>query len=334
MRKRELLIIFITIISILITWLLLLQLILNNLSDYLSKSEPIKANVLVVEGWLPDYALEMAYKEFQKTGYEYIITTGMKSYTDYYKLSKNGYLIIYPGDKLSDMNKTDRHIIEIDAASELGGSNSAHFNVFVNDSLIADFYADKHKRRYPVSWNGSLTEIDSFMVQFTNDKAGEFGDRNLFIKQVVVDNKTEIPYQYNSEYDIGELDGKRRIINKFNSYAEFARRTLLSMDIDSSRIISIPYKRVKTKRTLNSALAFREWFDTTKIEVKGINIVSEGAHARRTWMTYNKVLDEKLDIGIISLPDYEYRYSRKDRVLKTFREAIGIVYYWVILLPY
>ena len=87
------------------------------------------------------------------------------------------------------------------------------------------------------------------------------------------------------------------------SNAEFAKNRLLSMGIDSSLLIAIPGNKVKINRTLTSALAFRDWLKSTNIDIKGINIISMGTHARRTWMTYNKILNEKYKIGIISLPD-------------------------------
>ena len=332
-KKRSLILIFIF-ITILSIGYLFLKPAFNYLSGYLSKSDQVKANILIVEGWLPDYALEMAYKEFQKDGYEYIITIGVKSSTDYYMLSENGYLIFYTKDKLTSICKGNNHIIEIDAFSKLGGEHSAHFNLFVNDSLISDFYADKHKGSYTSKWEGSLSKIDSIMVQFTNDGVGDFGQRKLFVKAIVIDHKVTILYLNNTAYDIGALDRNRRIINNFNSNAELARNKLLSMGIDSSQIIATSGKRVRINRTLTSALAFRDWLKTTNIDIKGINIISMGTHARRTWMTYNKILNEKYVIGIISLPDYDYNHSRINRFLETIRQTLGIIYYWFILIPY
>jgi hypothetical protein len=106
------------------------------------------------------------------------------------------------------------------------------------------------------------------------------------------------------------------------------------MGIPSSRIISIPCTRVKINRTLTSALAFSDWLQTTNIDIKGINIISMGTHARRTWMTYNKILNEKYAIGIISLPESGNNQSRKRRLLKTLRETAALIYYWFILIPY
>lgn len=307
--------------------------IINPLSNYLSKTTRVNANILLVEGWLPSYAIEMAYDEFKKNGYERIITTGIKI-SGYYQVSMNGYLIFYTYDRFKGIDNNGDHTIEIDAYSELEEKNCAHFNVFINDSMVADFFADKKKRKYEIIWKGKLAKIDSVMVQFDNDRVNEEGDRNLYVREIVFDNKTHIPYQNNSEYDIGELDGKRRVNNNFTSHAELARNSLLSMGLDSSFVLAIPGKRVKINRTLSSALAFRDWLKTAKIEVKGINIVTIGTHARRTWMTYNKILDGNYKIGIISLPDYKNLRSKKYKVLKTLRETLGLVYYWFILIPY
>jgi hypothetical protein len=276
----------------------------------------------------------MAFEEFQKNGYEYIITTGLKSSSDYYELSVNGYLIFHPKIKKSSSIEVSQHIIEVYAYGSLNGEYSAHFNLFVNHSLIADFLADKHKRRYSATWKGSLSEIDSIMVQFTNDKVDEYGDINLFIKEVLIDHNIIIPYLNNSEFYNSNLDGNSRIVNNFNSVAELARNWLLSKGIDSSSIIAVPGERVIINRTLTSALAFRAWLRTTNIDIKGINIISLGTHARRTWMTFNKILDEKYDIGIISIPEPIYRHSRERKVFKTIRETLGIIYYWFILIPY
>jgi hypothetical protein len=325
-------------IAILISVLLLgykaLKPTINYLSSYLSNTERVNANVLIVEGWLPDYALELAYEEFQRKGYEIIITSGLKFISDYYVLSENGYLIFHPKIKDSLSNEVSQHIIEINAFSSLNRPYSAHFNLFVNDSLIEDFFTNKRKKNYISTWRGSLTNIDSIMIQFTNDRVDDNGDLNLFVKEIIIDHKTRIQYQNNSEYNIGVLNGERRIINNFNSYAELARNKLLSMGIDSSIIFAVPGQGVRINRTMISAFALRDWLKTTNINIKGINIVSIGMHARRTLMTYNKVLNEKYKIGIVSLPDIETNNSLRNKVLKTIRETLEILYYRIILIYY
>jgi len=329
-RKKILVAIIVTIIVLGTIFLLPIT---NSITSYLSKTKKVDANLLIVEGWLPPYAIEMANDEFQKNGYDLVITTGLKI-SGYYLVSMNGYLIFNTHDRFKGIDKTGDHTIEIDAYSEMGDKNCAHFNAFVNDSMVADFLTDKKKRKYEITWKGKLAKIDSVMIQFDNDRFFENDDRNLYVKEIIIDHNIHISYQNNSEYDIGALDGKNRINNNFSSFSELARNKLLLMGLDSSSVLAVPGKRVKINRTLTSALAFRDWLKTTDIDIKGINIISMGTHSRRTWMTYNKILNERYKIGIISLPDYRMSHSRKKRILKTLRETAEIVYYWFILIPY
>jgi hypothetical protein len=329
--KRKVLITVVIFLFILVT--VSLSPLLNSLSTRLSITKRVKANILLVEGWLPPYAIEMAYKEFKNNGYSEIITTGLNS-PDYYMVYTNGFLKFYPGKNLSAGNEFQDHIIEVDAYSQLSGENSSKFNFFINDSLIAGFTAEKRKRKFSINWYGKLTGIDSVMIQFINDEVGSFGDRNLFVKEIIIDKEIEVPYKNNSVFEISNLNGEKRIINNFTSYAQLARTRLMFLGIDSSLITAIPGKRVKTNRTLTSALAFRDWLSNSSTEVNGINIITTGTHARRTWMTYNRILNANYKIGVISLQDNNERYSRKYKVYKTLRESVALIYYWVILIPY
>lgn len=60
-----------------------------NLHNFLAVSQPVKeAEILVVEGWLPDYAIKEAIGEFNSGKYQMVITTGLP-------LSKGYYLAEY-----------------------------------------------------------------------------------------------------------------------------------------------------------------------------------------------------------------------------------------------
>jgi hypothetical protein len=47
-----------------------------NARRFLAINEPVETKVLVVEGWVPDYALLEGWKEFQKGHYEQLFTVG------------------------------------------------------------------------------------------------------------------------------------------------------------------------------------------------------------------------------------------------------------------
>lgn len=43
---------------------------------FLAETRPVNADILVVEGWLPDYALQDAMEEFESQDYRLLVTTG------------------------------------------------------------------------------------------------------------------------------------------------------------------------------------------------------------------------------------------------------------------
>ena len=66
-------------------------LILTNIHPFLAVNAPIKADILVVEGWLPDYAIESAIAEFKKGEYRQLITTGVPLSKGYYLAEYKNY---------------------------------------------------------------------------------------------------------------------------------------------------------------------------------------------------------------------------------------------------
>lgn len=301
---------------------------LLRISAFLSKYEKVDADVLIIEGWLSYNDLEYAVSEFSNGKYEYIFTTGLKSTREYYNVNTDGFLIFYTGGKSLQPVKN----VAVRASSELEGEHAAHFKIWINDRVVAGYHADKRRRLYSAPWNGS--PVDSVMIEFDNDVMGDFGDRNLFVKEIILNDDVRIPFLNNTVYDISKLDNKNRIINNMTSNSELTAKRLLSMGIDTSRVVAIPGERARVNRTLTSALAVRDWLAENDFKVKGINILSSGTHSRRTWMTFDRILDKSVNIGVIALPDSKNNSGDGVRYLKTVRETIAYIYYWLILLLY
>lgn len=305
----------------------------QSILNFLSKTDKVDANLLLVEGWLPNEALEQAMNEFRSTQYDHIITTGNFIPDNYYTIYGSGYLTFYTENQIPADEKILEHKIEVEAYSSLEGENCAHFDLFVNDSLSADFYVNKTPGRYGITWKGKLADIDSVMIHFDNDKWGKWGNRDLYVKEIIFDNKIHIPYFIDSKYDYMELDGRDKVIFNYASYAELARARLIGMGIDSASVISVPGEMTQHNRTLKSALSFRKWLKNSDLKVEGINIVSLGIHSRRTWMVYKRVLGKEYKTGIISIPDSKIYLTEENSRFSNLREILGIIYYWIITIP-
>ena len=55
-----------------------LVLIILFVHPFLAPTKPVGGDILVVEGWLPDYALEKVKERFQQGSYQLLVTTGAK----------------------------------------------------------------------------------------------------------------------------------------------------------------------------------------------------------------------------------------------------------------
>ena len=61
-----------------------LVLIILFVHPFLAPTKPVGGDILVVEGWLPDYALEKAKERFQQGSYQLLVTTGVKISVGYH----------------------------------------------------------------------------------------------------------------------------------------------------------------------------------------------------------------------------------------------------------
>ena len=72
-------------------------LLIHNLYRFLSPNEPVNAQILVIEGWLPDFALKSVANEFLTNHHDLVITTGgpisrgtfLSEYKSYENLAKS-----------------------------------------------------------------------------------------------------------------------------------------------------------------------------------------------------------------------------------------------------
>lgn len=63
----------------------------TQIHSFLAVNSPIQAEVLVVEGWMPDYTLKQALAEFKSGSYRQIITTGIPLEQGFYLAEYKNY---------------------------------------------------------------------------------------------------------------------------------------------------------------------------------------------------------------------------------------------------
>jgi hypothetical protein len=302
--------------------------------EMLTLKNKVCSKVMVLEGWIPEEGLRQSYDLFVNENYDYIFVTGHQLRPET-TLSTNAFLILHYHVEVADESLLGLHTIRVDAESTLGRNDSAHFVLWFNDKEIADFYTSDSRSGFEVLWEGHLSEIDSIMVQFDNDKVSRNQDRNLRINGAQINGK-EILFSSPARFiDRGRPFGQSRWDITADTYAALAANYFIGRGIDPNRVISVPNYSNK-RRTYGNALALRDWFEkNSSFNVGAINIVSAHYHSRRTWMIYNRLLNNTMEVGIISL---DVSHSEKKSIAGHFktigREFIAFLYYSIFIIPW
>jgi len=129
----------------------------------------------------------------------------------------------------------------------------------------------------------------------------------------------------------GPEDGNGGYTNDYNTSASVAAEGLKKrFGIPDDLVQMVPSRVIGRERTYSSAVALRDWFGGHNLHVHSMNVLTQGAHARRTRLLYQKAFGKNVAVGIIAVsnPDYDptkwWRYS--DGVREIIGESIAYIY--------
>ena len=107
--------------------------------------------------------------------------------------------------------------------------------------------------------------------------------------------------------------------------------------IPAELVQMVPSHIVGRDRTYSSAVALRDWLRVHNQQVLAINILTEGAHARRPRLLFEKALGPGISVGVnaVNSPDFNpkrwWRYS--EGVEDVIDEGVAYIYDKVFFLP-
>lgn len=92
----------------------------------------------------------------------------------------------------------------------------------------------------------------------------------------------------------------------FKTYADVSTAIMQKMGLEPKFLQPVPAPRVKQDRTYTSALALRRWFEVHNLHPQRLTVVTEGAHARRSWLLFEKVFGKEARVGIVAIEPQDY----------------------------
>jgi hypothetical protein len=129
--------------------------------------------------------------------------------------------------------------------------------------------------------------------------------------------------RYRALYVTGGPLERGEPLSEFKTYAELGAAVIERFGLPTNAVQAVPAPRVRQDRTFASAIALKRWFqDRGSIPAK-INVVTTGAHARRTRLLFEKAFRKTAAIGIISVEDERYDPKHWWRTSYGFRDVVN-----------
>lgn len=141
-------------------------------------------------------------------------------------------------------------------------------------------------------------------------------------------------HQYRRLYVTGGPLSHGGHLSDYKTYAELGAATLVRMGMRESALEAVPAPSVRRDRTYTSAVALKNWMLQHSASETSINLVSMGAHARRSQLLFQKAFGEDSRVGIIAIENREYDPKRwwqfSDGVRTVVDELIAYIYALVV----
>jgi len=119
-------------------------------------------------------------------------------------------------------------------------------------------------------------------------------------------------------------------LSQYQSEARLSAASLIAQGVGKDSVVAVPSPFVIKDRTYESALALRKWIDSVHAPITSFNILTLGAHARRTWMLFNRAFGKRASIGIISIVDLSYDsrhwWTSSEGVRDVIDESVAYLY--------
>jgi uncharacterized SAM-binding protein YcdF (DUF218 family) len=96
----------------------------------------------------------------------------------------------------------------------------------------------------------------------------------------------------------------------------------------------VPRRKLDRDRTYGSALELKKWLLEHHLTIRSINVVTESAHARRTWRLFSEALGPDVKVGIIAAPNPDYEARHWWRYSEGVREVLGesLAYFYAVFI--
>jgi DUF218 domain len=125
-------------------------------------------------------------------------------------------------------------------------------------------------------------------------------------------------------------------LSEYKTYAELGAATLIRMGMRESAIEAVPSPSVRQDRTFTSAQSLKARLHLQTLGQKNINLVSVGAHSKRSQLLFQKAFGEDAQVGIIAIENRGYdpkHWWRSSAGVRTVLDELIAYIYAITVFP-
>lgn len=135
----------------------------------------------------------------------------------------------------------------------------------------------------------------------------------------------------------GPVTGNGGYVNDYQTAASVGADLLKKEGLPPAVLQMVPTHVIGRDRTYSSAVALRDWLRKHDLQVRSLNILTEGAHARRTRLLFEEALGIEVQVGVISVPspdfDATHWWFYSEGVEEIVQEGLAYLYARVLFYP-
>ncbi len=128
-------------------------------------------------------------------------------------------------------------------------------------------------------------------------------------------------HPYQKLYVIGGPLDQGAPLSEYKTYAELGAATLLRMGVSADTVQAIPNAYVHKDRTYTAAVALKDWLRRHHAIPEKLNLLSVGAHARRSRLLFEKAFGGGTQVGIIAVKDRSFDQNHWWKSSQGFRSV-------------
>lgn len=112
-------------------------------------------------------------------------------------------------------------------------------------------------------------------------------------------------------------------LSEYKNYAHLGAATLVKLGLSTNDVQAVPTPLTQRDRTYAMALSLRTWLREHQMSPAKVNLITQGPHARRSRLLYEKALGSACTVGVIAVPAKDYDEQHWWRSSQGVRIVIG-----------